>query len=507
MWFSLLFGFASAIFVPQVLPKRVPNPLYSDKDVNDKIAEYQMSIILVCDSTLPGSERTIDWFVEASLVFHKNSDNFHFVEAFNAQGVLEQYQQEAPTLILAKKGKPWLICPFPQELTSLLFLCDHFFQQKVVHVESVQQLLAHLGHFSFALVCPPDMVNYAMTARFSVVPYIGMIDLFACDAQMFTGLFGGQGQMALFRMEDRAIASFEPSADGLFMTILPVFRRFLRTDVEVENETIVALIDDELNSTGEALLYELGTMFPEMTIGFLQKSLHHYAEQAMLQKIEKKPAFVAFSFQPKSFFPFKYEAVNVETMTDYLHGILNGTIERVFHSEEIPKNQSGLVETLVGRTYTEFLNRNDTDVIIFYYNVDSEATRVARKVFEEAAEILAPRGCRFGIINSALNSALTPFPAMYRHPYIRFYPSNDRTVGIPFMHSFTKNDILRFVVRLGTKDYNIVVPQKKKTELKREVSDLAKIIPSLPSADQTLAGDYFHELWVEVASDPSDGEL
>ena len=508
MWFAVFVCVASCVYVTPELPRRVPNPLYSDKEVSDIIGQNRMSVIFICDSTIPESAEKMDWFAEAWIVFHAHTDQFYFAEAFNAQGILQQFQQEGPTIIMSRKGKPWLICPFPTSLHSLLFLCEQFLTQKVVQVESVAQMNAHLGRCPFALLAPPRLIGNAMTARFNVAPYIGAMDLFACDPEMFRDLFQPVGdQMAIFRIEDHVIAPLEPTPDGLFMSVLPVFRKFVQADLDPGNETLAAYIDKELTPDVESLLYDLGVTFPELAVGYVAPNLHHVIEKVLLQKITKLPMFLVFTAEPKAFYPFPDEEVNRETVTEYLRGIVNQTIEKRFHSEDIPKNQTGVVEKLVGRTYQEFLADKDNDLIILYTSVENEATRLAKKVFEEAAEVLVPKGVRFATINAALNSSPVPFPKMHRQPYIRFYPSNDRTTGMPFMHAFTKDDILRFVARLGTKEYHLQLPQKKKAELKREVSDLSKFIQLLPEADQMNVSEYFRQLWIDTESDQFKGEL
>lgn len=59
-------------------------------------------------------------------------------------------------------------------------------------------------------------------------------------------------------------------------------------------------------------------------------------------------------------------------MLDFAAQIKNESFVPPKKSEPVPETQSGLVTELVGSTFYDFVKRNETDVVVLYYNPGCE---------------------------------------------------------------------------------------------------------------------------------------
>jgi hypothetical protein len=335
-----------------------------------------------------------------------------------------------------------------------------------------------------------------LAARAHAAPILGNLEILVADrAFLQTTLRVDDGEIGLYRSEDGVVASVPPTAEGILGNCLPIFRTFVASDFTEENATFAAYVGDVCAPEIKNLLFAVASAFPEFVVGFLGPSLHPLLEQATLREIHRIPLFVVFTIRTRSFCPFLENNLTLASISTYLRAVINGSLERSYHSEPVPEHQPTAWTKLVGQTYADFMSDADHDLFLLYTRPNSEECREAIEEFVKAAEALSRRGVRFATIDVFLNSAPLPFPKMLKQPHLRFFPAVNRSWGFPFMHRISRDDISRFVKHFGSRDYGIQVPPKSKREFKREVRAFAQIYPKLPEEDQGTMSDYFHKMW------------
>ena len=487
---------------------------YSEYAINLIISNSNFSLVLVCDFNDPETDSIKDMFSRVSTFFEKNG-SFVMIDSEKYSKVLNKYEQVPPCLVLYKNKAEWLVLPAPTDENQLLFLCDHFFSQKVLTTQNIADVLSFLGHSNFAILATAEQVPEMINLRFKVAPYIGNCEIIVCDKKLLKDYFQIEdGNIGIFRIEDKAVQSIKPTFDNVFEATIPVFRQFVTTDFRESNATFVAFVGYQRNSYIDDLLFNISVTFEktDFIFGFLEPRLHYIARHATLQKFEQLPTIIAFSTHDRSFFPVDSKYFKepfsmltkdqwIKDATNYLEMIAKGKIKRQYHSEVLDKkNKSDPVEKIVGTTYNSFMNDKKHDLYVLYIDQNRSECLHALDEFRKAATIAT--SIRFGVIDIILNSSPLAFPHIHSLPYVRFYPSKNRSNDVPFLHTMKSNDFLRFAMKFGSKDYKFDVPVKSKMEFRREIHNFSLIINHLPPEDQAKMEPYFKALWYEVGMRP-----
>ena len=250
----------------------------------DKVKKSSFfTVVFIADFSNPETAKLKDRFLRVSTLF-LNNGSFLCIDSSKCQDLLSKYGQVPPCLVLYKKSIEWMIIPFPQKEESLLFLLDHFFTQKLMIANNYADILSSLGHFDFSLLIPPDLSNQALTLRYQASFYLGNLDIIICDRTLLKNHFQiNEGEIGIYRTEDRTINSIKPTLDDILEGSIPSFRHFVTSDFREPNSTFFAFlgynIDDEkyfskLSNDINDLLYNLSIQFPQFVIGYLEPKLH-----------------------------------------------------------------------------------------------------------------------------------------------------------------------------------------------------------------------------------------
>ncbi|KAK8884036.1 hypothetical protein M9Y10_043139 [Tritrichomonas musculus] len=481
-----------------------------------RIKQFSKScVVFIGDLNNPETEKYKDCFLRVSTFFGKKV-SFLCIDSLYCSDLLTRYGQRPPCLVFYKNSSEWMVVPFPRKEESLLFLFDHFLSQKLVIANHEADVLSYLGHFDFALLTSPDLSNLTLTLRFQASLYLGNLDIVVCDKNLLSQYFQiKEGEIGIYRSEDRTIKSVQPTFDAIFEGSIPSFRRFVTTDFREPNSTFLAFLgvnqNDEQSLSSysndiDDLLYELSTQFPQFIIGYLEPKLHYIARHATLQNFKTLPTMISFSTHDRSYFPYEHGSLfqlpfsKDKWLNDakfYLTQISKGKIKRKYHSEPVPKtNKSDPVEKIVGSTYDSFMNDKKHDLYVMFIKSNGGSCNDALEEFRKAAKIA--KNIRFGVIDAYLNSSPREFPHIITLPYVRFYPSKNHSNSTPFLQLMNQNNFLRYAMKFGSQKYNFDVPQKSLSELRVEMNDFSKIVGRLPSEDRLKMEKYFKELIIET---------
>ncbi|OHT13107.1 hypothetical protein TRFO_16861 [Tritrichomonas foetus] len=505
----LIYFFTLLIFIPYKIRKPEVLTVNTLSEMEKVIHSTTFSVVLHIDSQDSASPLLKDQFIRASSLFNHNG-SFCIIDSSKSESQLRKYGQQAPCLVLFKQKREWLILPYPRNEDSLLFLFNHFFSQKLVTMNNRADFLSCFGHFDFTLLTPPELVQQVMSLRFQISAYVGNMEILVCDKKFLQQSFTiKNNEIGIYRAEDQTIQSIQPNIDSIFEATIPVFRHFVTTDFRQPDSTFVAFLgtqqDSNLKDVDE-LLFNLSIKFPNFVIGYLEPKLQYIARHATMQKFDNLPTIITFSPSDRSYFPindpklFNLPFNKEQWMKDaelYLSMINKGKIKRKYHSEPVPKNnKNDLVEKIVGDTYDSFMKDQRHDLYVMYVESNNGVCNEALSEFQKAAEVA--RNIRFGVIDVILNSSPRKFPQIHKLPYVRFYPSKNRTNDVPFLHSMKRDDFLRFAMKFGSQNYKFDVPKKSKSEFRNEISIFNKIISQLPPDDQNKMEPYFKKMWFEV---------
>lgn len=506
-----------SIFIPfDIKPSNILD-VNSISEIVDVKKSSEFTVLFIAELNKPETEKFKDQFLRVSTLFTKNG-SFLCIDSSKCQELLSRYGQMPPCLVLYKKTVEWMIIPFPRKEESLLFLLYHFFSQKIMIAKNEADILSSLGHFDFALLSSPDFSKQILTLRSQASLYLGNLDIIICDKTFLKEHFQiEEGEIGIYRAEDRTVKSIKPTFDDIFEGSIPSFRHFVTNDFREPNAIFMTFLglntDDEhvlstFNNDVDDLLFNLSIKFPQFVIGYLEPKLHYIARHATLQKFNVLPTMIAFSTSDRSYFPYDNTKLFqlpfskdkwLKDAESYLTQIIKGKIKRKYHSEPVPKkNKSDPVEKIVGSTYDSFMRDKKHDLFVMFVESNSGICDEALNEFRKAAKIA--KDIRFGVIDTILNSSPREFPHIYKLPYVRFYPSNNRSNDVPFLHLMNTNNFLRFAMKFGSKKYNFDVPKKSIYELRVEMSQFSQIINRLPTEDQEKMEPYFKELVYMVSA-------
>jgi hypothetical protein len=237
----------------------------------------------------------------------------------------------------------------------------------------------------------------------------------------------------------------------------------------------------------------------------LSPPLHRVAEYAQGKRFKAVPAFLAFTTEVRSYWPWRDEGpLTYDAIIEYLKMVVASPA--TFHSEPIPDVQGSKITTLVGRTYGSFMKDTDSDAFVLYYKDFDNFTEHALTEIEKTAEAFKGKPVRFAKIDVEKNSANVPFPPIIGHPSMRFYPKGNQSDGWPFLHLVRTDDMVRFIKRLGSYKYDVDVPKKPLDELKQEVFLFRDLMRLLPDNDVMKMSEYFRKYWLEIEGRPDPQE-
>jgi len=502
----------SDVFIPFNRTSNSFIPKIDEKSMWDVVKRAGYVAVMVANSESRETDSLLDSFSGASTLFSEDGP-FVFVDASQELNLTKTYMVKTPAVFLFRNHSLWFASSFPLSETSLLFMLDGFFSQKIPTIDDSKQLFSILGHFAFTLVTSPDLVEKTLDLRFKVAPFLGSMDIIVASRRLLTALEVPENEIGLFRSEDAAFTHIEIDYDSFFSSAKPVFKKLVMSDLNNPDLVTYAFISPVLRKEHEEFLYDLASQYPDLSIGYLSPPLKYLATISTLDPLDQNYHFVAFNPLFRFYYPTEHiiqselssMPFNSDTWfnysSQYIKMIQNGTIQRKFHSEEEEVSSVNPIK-VVGTNYAQFMNETNKDVLIYFYSSSHPDSVRDLDSFKKSVSFLESLGIndvKFGFIDAGKNSAPVLFPHIVSFPSLRYYPANNHSFSIPFFHSYTKNDIIRFFARVSKRSIDLIgIPKKDESEFKEEIGSFIKSMHSMSNNDQKVLIEYFRQMWLDL---------
>ncbi|EAX82844.1 protein disulfide isomerase, putative [Trichomonas vaginalis G3] len=273
-----------------------------------------------------------------------------------------------------------------------------------------------------------------------------------------------------------------------------------------EDKTFVAISSNRYSPEMKETLYEIGLLYEEFVVGYLGPRFTNYAEQTLHYRLQRGKNIVIFNWKQN----YYYETSNYFTKdflakqfnsTEYisrfkeiLEDIRNEKLKPVFASEPIPEINNTL-QKIVGKTYKNFINDEEKDVIVLYTREGCEHCANFFPVFQNfASECSNEDFLKFGYIDITKNSCEGGFPFMEGVPHVRIFPMRNKRDDDSLREGFNRESLIRFVNICGSKKLSVKEPDFDRKAVSQELMKLVYRSQSFPLIEKEKLKKYLQKV-------------
>lgn len=459
-------------------------------------------VAFIHDKNSPVSQAAHQKLVDSISLF---SDELIFVEIpiENATELVQPLGVSAPHLFLYTNSTLWLHCRFPFSETAYLYLMNLFADGQRTPVCDIQELYGSLGTSYYSLVYPGNKnIDAANLHRFASSK-IGFVDMIPYSTKSAAKLGLENGKFYLFRIEDFNLVQINETIEGIIEKTTPVFKRFSANDFLVQDKLIFGVVIDRLTNLVADILENVGKNYENLTIGFIDKSLHDFINISLGGIINSTPTIILYNCTSHKYYDIPNEIIEMLKQNDVnviskIMQYLSNLPEPVSPSEPIPTTNPYNFTKLVGLTHDKFMNDPEYDTVILYVSQESPVSARFIRLVNETSTLLKDKNItniKFGIINTTLNSA--SFPDLPVLPYIVLFPATNKTDRRIYFGQSEKNDFLRYLKRHTSVPIDMDLPCST-IDYQRELIQIYLIVNSLRGDDITQAIARLYEISKEL---------
>lgn len=220
------------------------------------------------------------------------------------------------------------------------------------------------------------------------------------------------------------------------------FQRLLEKDLPIGalfihfNENKQSYID---------MLYEVALQFKDkITIGYSDGDT--YGEQLNIMGGDKNnlPGFGIMDFNKQQNYPLRDQPeITKEKLTQFIQDYLDGKIEPHYRSEEPPQTNDEAVKVVVGKTFEDWVTKNEDDVLLeFYAPWCGHCKQLEPKYKQLAEDLQNVQGLTIAKIDATEND--TPI-SIEGFPTIYFFPKGQKEKPIQYEGDRSVEDMKRFI--------------------------------------------------------------
>ena len=156
----------------------------------------------------------------------------------------------------------------------------------------------------------------------------------------------------------------------------------------------------------------------------------------VLQSVEIKEETIMYRYSGSE--------INEESIKSFIHNWQQGSLQRYYTSEPIPKENPGPIYKVVGKTFRQEVIDNDLSVIVKYYAPWCEYSKMIEPIYKKLAESMRDdKNVKFCEIDATKND-IEGFPAE-GYPTIKFFPAKDKEDPIVYDGDLTEDALTKFV--------------------------------------------------------------
>lgn len=379
---------------------------------------------------------------------------FGLINAKHIPEYLENCELKAPFILCFRGGE--VITGFEAALDDnyCIFQIKSIFLEPKEFVPSLDELNSYVTNLDYTIIARGKSYYDAHNMMLNVLPDLETCGIICAKDSVFKEMGMADASFALFRRDDTVIVPFENSTESLLYASKTYYSYFDDDDFTTKDTIFAAVIqpeelkeDDEFHEN----MLKVAEKFPNFRFGICDDTTTPYTERVIDHKFGEFPDFAVFNYEVGFFYPTsQFAGIDINStwadmVIDLLTGIENGTVKKMFLSEEIPETQEDPLYTkLVGKTYKEFINSTDKDAIIMY--IEGESSKGKSEIFQKVAHELNESGIdsiRFAHINILSNSD-DAIPELVQMPHVEYYKhgAND---SVPMFSHLDEQGLKRFI--------------------------------------------------------------
>ena len=218
----------------------------------------------------------------------------------------------------------------------------------------------------------------------------------------------------------------------------------------------------------DVLFKELGKKYKENYLFFKSdiKGNHFKESLGELFEIEQKNLPSVQIFDPQNYYNYKIKTkeISLDSVEEFITGVIEGKIERELNSEPIPENDLFSFNVIVGKTFNKIvLEANKPYLVLFYTNDISlcHECKNAGEIFQEISDkyIKEYNDKRFGmgVIDVLYNEIKREITSL---PLISFYNIPGEKKPIDYKGKYKIKDLENFIVdKIGWSDIPLFLEQ------------------------------------------------
>lgn len=485
---------SAAIYVPHMQKESMLIYDLNYTGLQNMLQHVMRAVVFVHNEDSEVSITALNRLIETVPVF-AGGIVFAKVNSKNASQLINEYSMDPPHLLCYLNGTLWNSYPFPRSETGLLNLIHLFAFGPMRPVHDIDELHKSLGTTHFALVYPSTETEKAVHLHRSVSASIGFLDLVPFYEPSANDLGLDPNTFYLFRIEDFYLKPIKKNPTALINATEPLFHRIIPSDLNNQDNLVFAIVLNQLTTFTSDILDSVATSHPEFVVGFIDSTLHDFANMSTSNTVQKLPWIILLNTSSREYYPIPTE-LNMNLAQKNISDILDVLKELpkpMFPSEKEPLKQDQSFTVLVGKTHDDFIQSKEHDSIVLYVSRDSLETRRAKRIFIEAAEEFNKYSTiKFGIINATSNAAT--YPTIPTMPHIHIYPAANKTNDRTYFGQSTRNDLIRFIKKYSSNQYDINVPDATDKELALELVQIYIGFASFDEADKIKANERLFEI-------------
>lgn len=386
----------------------------------------------------------------------------------------------------------------PSKKKLLTKMVQQLLNGEEVVIETKEELKKQLKDANFAVLTTQSQLHHGKFVWFEFGKHVKDIQLLLLSDDIFDGIPGiDHSQLAIYRLSDKQYESFDRTT--MFYVLKSRVREFSAADLEQEDGTMIVVTADAMTDEQRKMFRHLSNEFKTYQFGTLSEGLLKIAALGFGQDFDLKKPIHVFSYKHR----YSYQSADISTVTEeslkqLLTDIENGKRMRTYVSEPKENAKAGIVETIVGVTYKDFVNQNADTLVLFSSN-DCPSCTDALKVLQEFEQkcMNSNLNVKSAVINVDLNSE--EFPWIPSTPYLVLFPMRNRTDFQPIRGKITMNSLTLLLETYGSQSempFHGTIPTRADFQ-----DDLARVTPTLehmPEDDRRKYYEWMFQMSKEV---------
>ena len=498
--FSIIL-FLLQIFVPYSEPDLYESPEV-DKVAFDQILATNQSIIaFVVEKTYKEMIPVIKSMNEVASFFSEKA-KFLFLDHDLGTQFAYMNKLSLPCFFFFKDGKFVSAYSYPKVESAFVKIVQSLVDP--LEISTKDELMNYLGDCYYTILALPELYSDALSIFKD--NYIEC-DIVCVNKDLLDKLELDDNRLALYRQEDSMIVSFSNFSNAK----IPYYQVLTYHALFDEDKPIFGISAKSFTNEMKEFLYDLSDEYPDFIYGFITEDYHRYFNITLGVEVnDPNENLDALFFNSKHRYHYDVSDIftkeflskpfEIHTWTKHAKTILDSLRsnerKKIYLSAPVPiQNSQDPVQTVVGKTYEEFVNQKDKDVIILFVREGCDICakfNVTLHSLHAVTSNASMTNLSYGIIDITNNSG--DFPYFTRVPHLVIYPANNKTNPVPLRGNKGFDNLIWFIKRYGS--YDCPIPFEKMTPSQFEMDYVQQIreVMEMPQEERRKFYEWAYEM-------------